>query len=156
MNNEELITHFYTCFKNKDYAGMQNCYAHNASFNDEVFKNLNAKQVKAMWQMLIINGKDLKLEFKNIVATNAIVTAHWDAYYTFSKTGKKVINKIDARFIIENGKIIEHTDSFNFYNWAKQALGVTGLLFGGTTFIKNKVKQSAASSLNSFMMKNKL
>jgi len=38
--NEEVITHFYTCFKNKDIKGMQDCYAHNTIFNDAVFSNL--------------------------------------------------------------------------------------------------------------------
>lgn len=154
--NELLIKQFYTCFKNKDYKGMQNCYADNAVFNDAVFKNLNAKEVKAMWQMLISSGKNMRIEFKDIKAINNTVTAHWDAYYTFSKTGNKVVNKIDASFIIENGKIISHNDSFNFYKWAKQALGFSGLLLGWTPLLKNKVQKSAQESLKTFMKKSNI
>ncbi len=135
---------------------MQDCYADNAIFNDAVFKNLNAKEVKAMWQMLISSGKDMRIEFKDIKAINNTVTAHWDAYYTFSKTGNKVINKIDASFIIENGKIISHNDSFNFYQWAKQALGFTGLLLGWTPLLKNKVQKTAQESLKTFMKKSNI
>jgi ketosteroid isomerase-like protein len=153
-SNELLIKQFYTCFQNKDYKGMQNCYADNAVFNDAVFKNLNATEVKAMWQMLISSGKDMRIEFKDIKAINNTVTAHWDAYYTFSKTGNKVINKIDASFIIENGKIISHNDSFNFYKWAKQALGFTGLLLGWTPLLKNKVQKTAQESLKTFIKKS--
>lgn len=149
--NEQLIYKFYTCFQNKDYKGMQECYADNATFSDSVFVDLNAKQVKAMWQMLITTGKDLKLDFKNISADDKTGKAHWDAYYTFSKTGNKVINKIGARFIFENGKIIMHTDTFSFYNWAKQALGFTGLLLGWTPFLKNKIRTIAMKSLQDFM-----
>ena len=64
--NKELIEEFYTCFKNKDYKGMQACYGDNAIFNDAVFKNLNAAQIKAMWQMLITSAKDLNIEFNNV------------------------------------------------------------------------------------------
>lgn len=151
MTNQELITHFYTCFQNKDYKGMQTCYADNATFSDEVFINLNANEVKAMWEMLIKTGKDLKLDFSKIEANEQCGKAHWDAYYTFSKTGNKVINRIDAQFTFENGKIIKHIDSFNFYVWAKQALGFSGILLGWTSFLKNKIRTIAMKNLQNFM-----
>ncbi len=153
-NNQQLIEKFYTYFKNKDYKGMQACYADNAIFNDAVFKNLNAAQVKAMWQMLISAGKDLKIEFSKISSNGNTVYAHWDAYYTFSKTGNKVINKIDATFEIENGQIVKHTDNFSFYTWAKQALGMTGLLLGWTDVMKNKIQTTAKENLEKFMAKS--
>jgi len=153
--NEQLIKHFYTCFQNMDYKGMQACYADNATFNDAVFKNLNADQVKAMWQMLITSAKDFKIEFSNVEADEKSATAHWDAYYLFSKTGNNVINRIDANFEIENGKIVKHTDNFNFYTWAKQALGTTGLLLGWTSFLKEKIQATAQTNLDKFMKANK-
>ncbi|MFA6275516.1 MAG: nuclear transport factor 2 family protein [Pedobacter sp.] len=149
--NEQLINTFYTCFKNKDYKGMQAYYADNAIFSDAVFKNLNAEQVKAMWQMLISKGKDLRLEFSNISADDTTGKAHWDAYYTFSATGKKVINRIDASFEFENGKITKHVDHFDFYTWAKQALGITGILLGWTGFLKKKIQTTALHNLSKFM-----
>lgn len=153
-NNEQLIEKFYTGFKNKDYKGMQACYADNAIFSDAIFKNLNAEQVRAMWQMLISTAKDFRIEFSHISSEGKFVYAHWDAYYTFSKTGNKVINKIDATFEIENGQIVKHTDNFNFYTWAKQALGMTGLLLGWTDVMKNKIQAGAEENLEKFMAKN--
>lgn len=149
--NEQLIHSFYTCFKNKDYKGMQACYADNATFSDAVFKNLNADQVKAMWEMLILKGKDFHIKFNSISANNSFVKAHWDAYYTFSATGKKVVNKIDAVFEIKNGKIIKHTDNFDFYTWASQALGIKGFLLGWTSFLRKKVAKQAMKNLDNFM-----
>ena len=151
--NEELITHFYTCFQNKDYKGMQACYADSATFSDAVFTNLNSTQVKAMWEMLIKSGKDLKLEFKNITSNKNTVSAEWVAHYTFSATGNKVVNRIKASFVIENEKIVQHIDTFSFYTWAKQSLGMVGLLLGWTTFMKNKVSNQAMSNLAKFMAK---
>ena len=133
---------------------MQACYADNAIFSDAVFKNLNAEQVKAMWEMLILKGKDLRLDFSEISANETTGKAHWDAYYTFSATGKKVINRIDASFEIENGKITKHVDHFDFYTWAKQALGLSGFLLGWTKFLKEKVTKQAMSNLENFMKIN--
>lgn len=155
ITNEELIRHFYTSFQNKDVKAMQNCYADSATFSDPVFSNLNANQVRAMWAMLIKSGKDMRIEFKNISGNETGASAEWDAYYTFSATGNKVINRIKASFLIENGKIIKHTDDFNFHTWAKQALGFTGLVLGWTGFLRNKISTKAKGNLEAFMASSK-
>jgi ketosteroid isomerase-like protein len=151
--NETLINHFYTCFQRKNVKGMQDCYADKAIFNDPVFQNLNAAEVRSMWAMLIASGKDMRIEFKNIKGNEKGATAEWDAWYTFSKTGKKVHNQITASFLIEDGKIVKHTDRFGFYRWAKQALGLTGILLGWTSFLKNKIGATAKKNLQNFIEK---
>ena len=152
--NEELIIKFYTAFKDKDIKTLQACYAENAIFNDEAFVNLNTAQVRAMWQMLITRGKDLVLTFDNVQADDSTGSAEWTATYTFSATKRKVVNHIKAKFSFENGKIVKHTDTFNFYRWASQALGLTGFLLGWTVFLKQKVQKTAMESLENFMKKN--
>lgn len=130
---------------------MQNCYTENATFNDPVFHNLTATQVRAMWEMFCVKSKDLKIEFKNIRADQNNGSAQWTATYIFSLTGKKVVNHISAHFVLENGKIVNHRDTFNFYNWTRQALGLSGVLFGWTPLVKNKVRKTAMKSLNNFI-----
>ena len=61
-----------------------------------------------MWEMLITAGKDLKITFSDIRANDTTGTCHWEAWYTFSRTGKKVHNIIDASFEFQDGKIIQH------------------------------------------------
>lgn len=151
--NEKIIHQFYSAFQQKDYKTMQNSYADNAVFNDSVFRSLDAKQVRAMWQMLISGGKDMTMTFGNIKEDGNKVTAYWEAHYTFSATGKKVINKINAEFEIEDGKIVKHTDSFNFYTWAKQAFGAGGFLLGWTNSFKEKVRQTAKKKLDQYLEK---
>jgi hypothetical protein len=138
---------------------MQICYADNAVFNDEVFVNLSADEVRAMWEMFCIKGKDLQLSFSNVQADtnfhpNASVergSAEWIANYTFSRTNRRVVNRIKADFIFHNGKIVRHTDHFNFYNWASQALGTPGILLGWTPLLKNKVRKEAMKNLRDYM-----
>ena len=149
--NEKLIHDFYTCFSKGDYQGMGALYADDATFSDPIFKNLTADQTRAMWEMLLSRAKDLRIEFSNISAGQEEGDAHWDAYYTFSATGKKVINRIDSRFRIRNGKIIKHVDQFDFYLWATQALGLMGYFFGWTSFLKRKIRNQAIKNLNKFI-----
>jgi len=130
---------------------MQTCYADDATFSDPVFNDLNAEQVRAMWAMLLKSGKDLQIEFDNLKNTEDGATANWNAYYTFSATGKKVVNKITASFVIEEGKIVKHQDNFNFHNWSKQALGFAGLLLGWTSFLKSKIRKKAMKNLEAYM-----
>jgi ketosteroid isomerase-like protein len=148
--NEQLIHSFYKAFQNKDYKTMQQSYADNAAFTDPVFINLNAEKTRTMWEMFCVNGKNLSIEFQNIKADETQGSGEWIATYTFSKSGKKVINHIYSKFKFENGKISEHVDTFNFYKWVKQALGLTGLLLGWTPFIKQKVQQGAMKNLNDY------
>ncbi|MEP6512786.1 MAG: nuclear transport factor 2 family protein [Parafilimonas sp.] len=152
MTTEKVIQKFYTSFQNKDYKTMQQCYAGSAIFNDPVFRNLNATQVKAMWEMFCVKSKDLKIEFGNITANETNGSAEWTATYIFSPTGKKVVNKITANFIFENQKIVKHTDTFNFYKWAKQALGLSGVLLGWTPLAKNKVQKAGMKTLNDYII----
>ena len=156
QTNKQVIESFYTAFQNKDYKTMQACYADTAVFSDEVFVNLRTREVRAMWEMLIKRGKDLKLEFKNVVADEHKGSAEWIATYSFSASGNKVVNKIKASFEFENGKIVKHTDTFDFPLWAKQALGFKGLLLGRTNFLRNKVQASAKQNLEKFMVANNM
>lgn len=130
---------------------MQNSYADNATFNDPAFRNLDAKQVRSMWEMLIKSSKDMRLEFDHIKADSHSGSAEWTAYYTFSATGRKVVNRVKSSFIIENGKIVSQADQFNFHRWSAQALGLSGLLLGWTSFLKKKVQKTAADKLKAYM-----
>jgi limonene-1,2-epoxide hydrolase len=149
--NQQIITSFYKAFQNKDYKAMQNCYAEEAIFNDEVFQNLNAAEVRTMWEMFCIKGKDLQIEFSNVKADENSGSAEWTARYTFSKTNRKVVNHIKADFVIDSGKILTHIDHFDFHKWASQALGATGVLLGWTPIVKNKVRREGKKNLIAYM-----
>lgn len=149
----ELIKQFYRGFQNRDYQVMQECYADNATFTDAVFEDLDATEVRAMWEMLCKRGKDLTIDFEDITEDAEGFTVNWTANYTFSATGNKVENRVKAYFTIKDGKIISHYDDFDFYGWARQALGFKGLVLGWTSFVQNKVKDTARRSLEDFISK---
>lgn len=151
ISNPDLIKKFYDCFARNDSDGMISCYHDEIEFTDPAFGTLKGADAKNMWRMLIENGKgNIKIDYKNITAGTKRGAADWIAEYVFSKTGRKVINKIHAEFEFEDGKIIRHVDSFNVWKWSKQALGISGLLLGWTPFMKNKIRQNALTALRKY------
>lgn len=148
--NAELITRFYTSLSKLDGAGMAACYASNARFSDPVFTDLRGQEPGKMWRMLCKRGKDMTVVFDGIEATDTAGKAHWVATYTFSGTGRKVVNDIQASFVFEDGKIAQHKDVFDLYRWARQALGLKGVLLGWTPLVQGAIRRQAASGLAAF------
>ncbi len=148
--NEKVIHRFYTDFQGLNYRGMQEAYHDDAEFSDPVFGTLTSQEVKAMWQMLLTRSTDLKISFSDVQASDAAGKCHWEAWYTFSKTGRSVHNIIDAQFEFKDGKIYRHHDVFSLWRWSRQALGRSGLLMGWTPWVQHKVRESARKSLVAF------
>ncbi len=150
MTTAETIDAFYRAFQERDWKRMNACYHDKVVFSDPVFPNLPGDQARAMWHMLTTAGRDLKVTYSGITSQGNTGSAHWEAWYTFSKTGAKVHNIIDAEFEFSDGKIIRHIDTFDLRRWAGMALGVPGKLLGWTPWMQGKIRATAASSLARF------
>jgi ketosteroid isomerase-like protein len=152
----ELIEHFYKAFNDLDADVMVDCYHKDIVFEDPAFGVLNGDRAGNMWRMLCETQKekDFRVTYTNLDSNNDTGSVTWEAFYTFSKTGRKVHNIIRASFEFKDGKIIKHTDNFNLHGWAKQAMGFKGYLIGGTSFFKNKLQNQTNSLLTKY--ENKL
>ena len=155
--NELTLKKFYDAFAQLDAVGMAECYADDATFDDEAFSLRGKREVCAMWAMLCeaprAKGRDVwKLQSSGIAADARQGRAHWEADYRFSATGRMVHNIIDGRFSFNpQGLIVSHRDHFDFWAWSRQALGAPGLLLGWTPFLRAKVRARAAGNLARFM-----
>lgn len=155
--NAQTIERFYSAFAQLDAATMAACYAANAEFDDEAFSLRGQRQVGGMWRMLCeatkAKGADVwKLTWRDAQADERTGSAHWDAHYRFSATGRLVDNSIDAQFTFTpEGLIARHQDSFPFWTWSRQALGTPGLVLGWTPMLRKKVRATAAANLATFM-----
>lgn len=145
-----LITRFYQAFQRLDAEAMVACYSDDVLFSDPAFGILQGKDAGDMWRMLTIRAKDFSLTFDNVRADERSGGAHWVATYLFNQTGRVVINDIQARFVFRDGKICEHHDSFEMWQWARQALGMKGLLLGWTPWLQGKVRAQALKGLRTF------
>ncbi len=131
---------------------MNSFYSDDIVFFDPVFELLRGREAMSMWEMLCKNAKDFTLTYGNISDRgDNYYTCDWQATYTFSQTGRQVVNKIKAHMKIVDGKIIEHSDAFSLHKWASQALGWPGKLFGWNRFFQRKIKNNAKRKLLAYM-----
>jgi quinol monooxygenase YgiN/ketosteroid isomerase-like protein len=141
--NEGLIERFYAAFAQRDGAGMEACYAPDVTFTDPVFQKLEGPEAGAMWRMLTGRSKDLRIELLEHEADGVRGAAHWSAHYTYTQTGRPVVNDVHASFRFAGGLIAEHVDEFDLYRWQRQALGTTGILLGWTPIMRSTVRKRA-------------
>ena len=147
------IEKFYAAFARLDGEAMQACYADDASFDDEAFSLLGRTQIGGMWRMLTETTKAKARDAWRLEAS-AITddSAHWEAWYRFTATGRDVHNIIEAKFAFDGAGLIKrHVDSFDFWRWSRQALGAPGLLLGWSPFLRGKVRAQAAANLAKFL-----
>lgn len=147
-----IIEEFYSAFQALDAERMCRCYHKDIQFSDPAFGNLEGERAKNIWRMLCSSQKDkgFELTFRDASCTASDGSAHWEAKYIFSKTGRPVHNKIDAQFKIKDGLIIEHTDDFNLHQWSKQAMGTSGMLLGWTGVFKKKLQAQTDALLKKY------
>jgi hypothetical protein len=112
-----------------------------------VFPDLDAAGVAAMWRMLCARGKDLAVVASGIAADATTGRAHCAATYTYSGSGRRVVNRIDATFAFRDGRICRHQDRFDLYRWLRQALGWKGVVLGWLPAVQRKVRAQAAGAL---------
>lgn len=149
----QLVQRFYEAFARRDGATMASCYSDKVVFTDPVFPYLQGEEAKAMWMMLCARAKDLKIEFRLEERDSDTVIVHWDARYTFGKTGRQVHNQITGRLWVSDGKIDRHVDDFSFWRWSRQAMGPVGWILGWTPWLKAAVRKEAARGLTQFLDK---
>lgn len=154
MENEKLIRKFYEAFARNDAEAMVACYHEQIEFSDPAFGLLKGEQAKNMWRMLVERSKgNIEINFSNVKTNGEKGSADWTADYLFSKTGRQVHNEIHAEFEFKDGKIFRHRDTFDFWKWSKQSLGLSGTLLGWSSFLQKKVRQNALESLAEYSKK---
>ena len=146
----EVISRFYQAFAARDHETMARCYTPDARFSDPVFTDLRGTQVAAMWRMLCQRATDLRIVYRVVSADGDSGAAHWEAWYTYSATGRPVHNVVEATFTFRDGLIATHRDHFELYRWTRQALGLTGVLLGWTPVLQSAVRRKAAVALARF------
>ena len=150
--NAAAIERFYRAFDARDASTMNELYAPDARFSDPAFGELDGDQVRAMWTMLTGQGKDLSVTVSDVTADDERGSAHWRAEYTFTATGRPVVNEIDATFRFDSeGKVVEHRDRFSFWRWSRQALGPSALLLGSNPLGQAVVRRRARARLDAYM-----
>ena len=99
----QLIERFYRAFDEGNGKAMAACYAPDVRFSDPVFPDLRGDRAGAMWRMLTEGPGEVRVELLEHDADDTTGSAHWVAKYTFSETGRPVVNDIRAKFKLRAG-----------------------------------------------------
>ncbi len=149
--NTRLIERFYRAFDLGDGDTMAACYAPDATFEDPVFGRLDGLEAGEMWRFLTRRAPRLDVDLVDHDADDTTGTARWRARYEFGPARRPVVNDVQARFRFRDGRFVEHVDSFSFYGWARQALGIPGLVVGWTPIGRRMVRRRALADLHRSM-----
>ena len=147
-----LLDRYYRAFSTLDAEAMAACYHPRARFSDPAFPALTGSEVGDMWRMMASRAAaGFSLE---VTEAPSFSSGHGHgacvARYRFSATGRPVANPITSRFEFLDGLIAVQADSFPFWAWSRQALGLPGLLLGWTPLLKGKVQRQAGEGLKAF------
>lgn len=145
-----VVERFYAAFAQREHRAMAAAYAPDASFSDPVFTSLSGRRIGTMWRMLCERATDLRIECGAVTVAGSAAWTEWQAWYTYSATGRPVHNRIAASFVIANGLIVRHDDRFDLYRWSRQALGMKGILLGWTPIVQGAIRTQAAKALRRF------
>lgn len=153
MDYKEKAEQFYTAFNQCDSQAMNALYADSVSFKDPAFGLLKDQDVRDMWSMLCSSqkGKNFKVSFVVKSVRPKKVEVFWEAWYTFSITGKRVHNQINSTlFFDDEGLIFKQIDRFSLHRWSRQAMGLTGALLGWTPFFKSGLQKRSGDALKKY------
>ncbi|MEU6715239.1 nuclear transport factor 2 family protein [Nonomuraea sp. NPDC046802] len=154
MNNRHvaLIGAFYDALGRADFAAMERCYHPEISFCDPIFPEVEGRdRVMRMWRLQLGVRDGLTSRCRDVAADDHSGSAHRSSRYTFSHTGRAVVEEIDAQFRFEDDLIVRHRDEFDFKRWSKMALGrPQGPVFGWTPTWRKTIRDRAARRLEEF------
>ena len=153
--NAAAIERFYRAFDARDAATMNALYVPDVTFSDPAFGTLRGDEVRAMWTMLTGQAEDLSVRASGVTADDRSGSAHWRAEYTFTATGRRVVNEIDATFRFRDGLVVEHRDRFSLWRWSRQALGPAAFVLGSNPLGQALVRRRARGQLAAFRAKAK-
>ncbi|MGE0355513.1 MAG: nuclear transport factor 2 family protein [Burkholderiales bacterium] len=148
--HEVLVREFYAAFARRDAEAMARCYHDEVFFSDPAFPRLRGEEARDMWRMLVSRAEDLEVVLEEARADGEGARARWTARYTFTRTGRRVVNRIEAMFAFRDGRIVRHYDRFSFWHWSAQALGPLGRFLGWFAPVKWMVRRQAARQLERF------
>lgn len=138
---------YFIALAQRDWEAMGACYHEGARFNDQVFHQLDAREVRAMWKLTLSDAVDMRVTFSILEENAGGGRVRWNAWYT-DADGRRVHNFVTSTFVLKDGLILRQDDEFDFWRWSRQALGFPGLILGWTTWLRGRVRDRAMSRLH--------
>lgn len=130
MSNADIVNNFLTHYQKHEFDAMHNYLDENVKFSDFAF-DIKGKEVKAMWHWFCVPYLERKKpidvpEFGVVKSQDDVVLAKYKVSYLYGEKQRSVDYFINARFKLQNSKIVEQEDTFSNisqFEFAKMAFG---------------------------------
>lgn len=116
---ERVARTFYDAFVVGDVKTLERCYSPTVRFKDEIFSFDDREGTIGMWRVLTDPAGGAKFTYRVVSVEGEVATVNWLADYKLF--GRPIHNDITARLVVRDGVIVEHTDSFSWASWSRQA-----------------------------------
>jgi hypothetical protein len=114
-----LMEKLYSALRDGDPNAAASCYTDDAHFQDIAFSLHGRESIHQMWRL--VSSRNVEVTFDSLAADDRRGEGHWVACYTFSDTGRRVVNDIHSRFSFREGLIVDYRDECDALSWAIQA-----------------------------------
>jgi len=149
-NEKQLVETLFTSLQALNHEVMAACYHEAATFSDIAFQLQGRKQIHAMWHMICQKG--INVQVQSIQAAGDSVRARIVDTYTFSDTGRQVVNSIESTFEFRDRLIRVQRDVCDPLDWSRQAFGgIKGELVGRSGWLR---RRAAAGKIRRFIAAN--
>ena len=125
-----------------DSQAVADCYHQEIFFSDAIFPSLRGEDALRRLARIAPFVSDLAIEIESVAADDDGARAIWVARYAFGAARRPVVVRVDSLFAFREGKIVRQFDRFSFWQWAGQALGPGGKLFGWFAPVKWWVRRT--------------
>ena len=161
MSNKELAETFLSCYQKHDYAGMQRCLDSEVVFHDMAFDNIKGPDVNAMWHWFCVPCPPRKEpvevpSYEILGDQGGVVSARYRVRYLYG--GKRLVDYvIQSKFILKNGKIVNHRDESTIapFAFARMAFGYPICFLALTPVFQLVVRAAAGKKLKQFQLEQK-
>lgn len=152
--NRIVAARFFSRLAARDAEGAMACCDASIEYSSPFFEGAHARRgtesVGAMWRAWLQMLPDARISCDDIRAGHEHALARWTARYTFPGTSRQVRQDLSADLVFAAGKIIRHRDRFGLHEWASQAYGISGQLFGGQRAFQNWAASRERARLAAF------
>lgn len=151
MKEKETVEKFFTALSKMDWKLMNNLYSKDLVYSSVFFEGLDYHRATHLWEMYLYDTKHYSITYKITDQVDNVVTVCWVVVYRFGKKQRKVINAMESKLEVVNGKIVRQTDYFNYKKWVVRAFGLKGYFARNNKKFKQFVLDDLARRIDEFI-----
>jgi hypothetical protein len=140
-----VVERFFLAYSKADPVLMSACLHPQISYSDPLFPDLRGVRVGLRWHWQLRHATDFKLQKQIIFLDERKAQLKLDIAYLWHR--RAVHHQVLSTLTIWDDMIVRHVDEYPYWQYAKQAQGLAGYVFGGFGWAQSVVQRRAAAAV---------